>query len=568
MSVLWLKVQYNTKSRNGDTFLISDPSPPYPGAGHWGRGKSPPQGHPATNVRPARWHGNIKRASLVIRQVTTLEPVRPASDADPVPSMPWIETRSGLPYFVTERGEAWTPIGQNDAVSWPELNGLFRRRDLAGVERHLRWLKASGVTVLRLMLEYAQGEHRYFERPVGTFVPNMVRLWDDLFALCERVGLYVLLTPYDTFFMYARWAHHPYNRKNGGPCAARKRWLTCPRTREAIRGRLRFASERWGGSPALFAWDLWNEMHPAHAENDPANFGPFIDDIGPWLRAFERERHGRAHLQTVSIFGPELVRHPAAAEPIFRHPALDFANTHVYEFPAIDRPKDTVAPALAMGRLIGEAVREATDGRPAFDSEHGPIHLFKDKKHTLAEAFDDEYFRHMAWAHLASGGAGGGMRWPNRHPHTLTVGMREAQRAMAAFLPWVDWSGFRRRNLSSEIEVSAPGVAAFGCGDATQAVVWLLRTDALGRDGTLAPAGAIEAEVTVPGLRAGRYRMLRFDTAAGRVVSEVEANVREGEPLRLAVPDFHADAAFAIRRGQRRSVPASGGDGDSRRGTL
>lgn len=462
--------------------------------------------------------------------------------------MPWIETRPGLPYFVTEGGEPWTPVGQNDAVSWPELAGLFRRRDLPGVERHLRWLKAHGVTVLRLMLEYAQGEHRYIEKPVGRFAPNMVRLWDDLFGMCERVGLYVLLTPYDTFFMWHRWAHHPYNRRNGGPCASRREWLTCEGTREAIRARLAFASDRWGGSPALFAWDLWNEMHPEHAGGDTAPFGAFIDDMGGWLRAFEEGRHGRAHLQTVSIFGPELVKHPQATEPIFRHPALDFANTHLYDFPAIDRPKDTVAPALAVGRLMHEAVREARDGRPVFDSEHGPINLFKDKKRTLPEAFDDEYFRHMQWAHLASGGAGGGMRWPNRHPHVLTFGMREAQRAMAAFLPLVDWTRFRRRNLNEEIGVSGCGVAAFGCGDEAQAVVWLLRTDALGADGTLAPSPPVSVEIAVPGLAPGRYRVVRFDTAAGRTVEEGEAVVGGAGPLRLTVPALATDLAFSIRR--------------------
>lgn len=73
-------------------------------------------------------------------------------------------------------------------------------------------------------------------------------------------------------------------------------------------------------------------------------------------------------------------------------------------------PRDTVAPALAVGRLIRAALAEAAIGRPVFDSEHGPIHTFKDRKRTLPEPFDDEYFRHIQWAHLASGGAGGGMR--------------------------------------------------------------------------------------------------------------------------------------------------------------
>ena len=272
------------------------------------------------------------------------------ADSRAAAPLPWIETRPGVPYFITEHGEPWTPIGQNDAISWPELDGLFRRRDLGAVERHLRWLKAHGVTCLRLMLEYAQGRHRYIEKPVGRFAPNMVRLWDDLFALCEKVGLHLLLTPVDTFFMWTQWKHHPYNAKNGGPCASRRRWLTCPETRGAIKARLAFASDRWGGSPALFAWDIWNEIHPAHGGDDPANFAPFIADVATWLRGFEIARHGRAHLQTVSIFGPELIKAPELCEAIFRHPALDFANTHLYEHGTIDDPKDTVAAALSESR--------------------------------------------------------------------------------------------------------------------------------------------------------------------------------------------------------------------------
>ena len=68
----------------------------------------------------------------------------------------------------------------------PELKSLFRHADLPSIERHLEWLSSHGVTCLRLMLEYAQVRHRYIERPVGTFVPGMVRLWDDLFRLCEK----------------------------------------------------------------------------------------------------------------------------------------------------------------------------------------------------------------------------------------------------------------------------------------------------------------------------------------------------------------------------------------------
>jgi hypothetical protein len=463
---------------------------------------------------------------------------------------PRICVRPGQPYFVTEAGEAWAPIGHNDAVTWPELAPLFRRRDPAAVERHLLWLRDHGVTCIRLMLEYCHGEHRYLEHAPGRFAPNMVRFWDDLFALLERLGMHVLLTPYDTFFMWIRWRHHPYNRANGGICDRPGSWLTCPEMRAAIKARLAFASDRWGGSPALFAWDIWNEIHPAHGGGDPATAAPFIEDIATWLRAREVAARGYANLQTVSVFGPELINHPALVEPIFRHPALDFANTHLYEKGTIDAPRDTVVPALAAARLMRTAVTEAGEGRPVFDSEHGPIHSFKDKKRTLSEPFDDEYFRHIQWAHLASGGAGGGMRWPNRHPHVLTAGMRRAQQVLAGFLPLIDWTDFRRRNLSEELACDDPGLALVGCGDARQAVAWLVRTDSLSRQGMMVPRdGAPSATLTVPGLRDGSYRVAAVDTCTG-AVSEVDPVQSSHGVLRLILGPVCSDVALAIRPAQ------------------
>jgi mannan endo-1,4-beta-mannosidase len=459
-----------------------------------------------------------------------------------------VRVAAGSPYFVTDDGRPWTPIGHNDAITWPELLPLFRRGDVAGVQRHLLDLRAHGVTCIRLMLEYCQGEHRYLERPTGRFVPNMVRLWDDLFDLLERVGLRVLLTPYDTFFMWIRWQRHPYSRANGGVCASRDSWLTCPDTRRAIKNRLAFASDRWGGSPALFAWDLWNEIHPAHGGNDPGAVAPFIDDLSHWLRAYERERHGYANLQTVSVFGPELIRHPELVDSIFRHPTLDFANTHLYEHGTIDDPRDTVAPALAVARLMKSAVEAADPSRPVFDSEHGPIHSFKDRKRTLPSDFDDEYFRHIQWAHLASGGAGGGMRWPNRHPHVLTPGMRKAQRALADFLPLVDWARFRRRNVTADLRCTDPGVAAVGCADDRQALAWLVRTDALSGDGTLTSRKAAEPTILrLPSLADGAYDVITYDTRCGTILSQGSGTSTDGMIAAPVGPVRH-DLAVVIRR--------------------
>jgi len=305
---------------------------------------------------------------------------------------------------------------------------------------------------------------------------------------------------------------------------------------------------RWGHSGALFAWDLWNEIHPAQAGESAEGFSEFIHDLSNHVRKLELELYGRSHPQTVSLFGPELWLQPhhKMEEPIFRHPDLDFATIHMYREGSIDNPQDTVSPALAMGGLVRECIEEIRDNRPFLDTEHGPIHSFKDKKKTLPEPFDDEYFRHMAWAHLASGGAGGGMRWPNRKPHVLTKGMRRAQLAMADFLPLIDWAGFGRQNLNWETK--APGFHVFASGSAEQAVIWLLRQDTLARDGRVRLSAKPRLpEIEVPGLADGTYRITSWDTVTGMPLHD-QLVPATGGALRFTPPSpIVADRAFAIR---------------------
>ncbi|MGI4827520.1 MAG: hypothetical protein ACRYFU_04905 [Janthinobacterium lividum] len=474
--------------------------------------------------------------------------------------LPWIKTIPGVPYFQTEEGQPWHPIGQNDAVSWRELNPLFRRKNVPVVEEYLAMLAAHGVTCMRLMIEYAQVRHRYFETATGVWSPNMVQFWDDLFALCEKHGLRILLTPFDTFWMWLHFKHHPYNQKNGGSLSHPSRALLCRETREAIKARLTFAAERWGGSGALFAWDVWNEIHPAQAEMSAEPFVEFIEDLSSHLRAVEMRRFGRAHPQTVSLFGPELKwRAEMQMEPaIYRHPSLEFATIHIYEHGTIDDPKNTVDAACGMGRVVKQALGEIHDTRPFFDSEHGPIHSFKDHHKTLPEPFDDEYFRHMQWAHLASGGAGGGMRWPNRKPHSLTPGMHVAQRGLAGFLPQMDWLRFKRVNVSEALRilndadrvVTSRQVARFGCASDEQAAVYLLRRDTLLKNGMLdLQAPALAMSIEVPGLKPGRYDVIAWDTVKGELLGSTKQDLSApGAKNRLTVPPLIGEIALAIRR--------------------
>ena len=137
------------------------------------------------------------------------------------------------------------------------------------------------------------------------------------------------------------------------------------------------------------------------------------------------------------------------------------------------------------------------------------------------------------------------MRWPNRHPHVLTGGMREAQRAMAGFLPLIHWNRFRRRNLN--VETQATGFHVCACGDDHQALLWLIRRGHRDDHGTMRTDSARPAEVVLPGLGDGAYLISGWDTVAGEVTERIEGQAKDGL-LRFITAPIVADRAFAIRR--------------------
>ena len=465
----------------------------------------------------------------------TLEPIRVAA---------------GGRYFETSSGQPFLFIGANDALSWPGLAGLYERRDTAQVEQYLAEYAAHGVTIVRLMLEYAHDDHYYFETTPGVFNPRVVQVWDDLFALCGQFGLRVLLTPWDTFWMARRWQAHPYNVANGGPCPRPEEFLSTPAVLTCMEQRLQFVIERWGGNGVLAAWDLFNELHP-YWGGSVAEQSSLITHLSHIIRELEERTWGPVRPQTVSAYGPA----PDAelATLIFEHPALDFATTHIYHHEAIDNPPNTIAPALSMAQWVHYALERTPVTRPFTDSEHGPIHLFNDQQRWLDEAFDNEYERHLMWAHLASGGAGSGLRWPSRHPHVLTAGMKQALAHMAAFVPLLEWRTFTPQPIHSMLTLDHPHVLALGSYDRHQALIWLVRDDPARQQGCClpAPSAQLQVQLQLRGLEPAVYTIHAWDTRKGQLIQTFRATVTEDQQLALHVPLDGNDLALAVTQAYR-----------------
>jgi mannan endo-1,4-beta-mannosidase len=461
-------------------------------------------------------------------------------------------------YFETFDGEPFLMVGFNDAISWQGLNGLYRRRDLVGARHYLEDLRGHGINTIRLMLEYVHREGRYFERRVGEFNPDMVRLWDDLFEICEGIGLRVLLTPWDTFWMTRRWKFHPYNAANGGPAREKHSVLTDDAVIEVLIARFRFVIERWGQSGVIGAWDLWNEIW--------THWGGTIEDqekvfsrISEAVRNIEMEKWGWTRPQTISIYGPNLAH--GYENLIFRHPNIDFATSHIYAAGTIDDPKNTVNPALTMRNEVRYALSHVPPHYPFLDTEHGPIHLFNDKRKALPEDFDDEYERHLMWAHLASGGAGSGMRWPARDPHILTWGTKRSLHSLSKFLPLIDWRHFAPRDALPDTEIhhlpqagerkrkAIKNIQIFGCRDESQALIWLLRGNPVrNKPGMLPKVEPEPGELLQCHWQAGNYTVQEWNTARGEAGALHHVQVGSDGALQCVLPRIGNDLALAIRR--------------------
>ncbi|MBK8020799.1 MAG: DUF4038 domain-containing protein [Chloroflexi bacterium] len=449
-----------------------------------------------------------------------------------------ISVSSSQRYFQDEQGLGFLVIGQNDAVTWPGLVELFDQTSPTATEDYIVDLRAHGITVSRVMMEYAQFERGYLETSPGVFSPAAIRFWDSFIALAERQGLYLLLTPYDTFWQVRNWSLYPYSAAMGGPCNSLHDWLTAPAAIAAQKARWDFIIERWGGSPNIFAWDLMNEID-LYWGGTPAEIDAYITEMATYVREKELAVWGRRHLLTVSSATP--IPDSEFGQVIYNHPLLDFATTHLYVGQGTCTPTDGVECADEMISGVRLSMQTLSHPRPYLDSESGPIYEWiKDR------AVDREYHHNMSWAHLMAGGAGSGMRWPYTVPHCLLPEFRENLLALARFAATIDWSRFASRNVTQHLRVDRPGIIKTGCSDQkTTALLWLLADSRL--PGTISLSGA--GVTLVHTLPDGLYCVELWDTQMGVVIEEWAATV-SGKKLTLTLPPLessHRDVALVVR---------------------
>lgn len=419
-------------------------------------------------------------------------------------------------YFRFDDGSPYFAVGEN--LCW--YRSARRTYDY---DEWLAALHRAGANYIRLwMPSWAFGIE--WERP-GTY--RLDRAWELDYVLdqCQRLGIYAKLC-LENFRRFDDGAN-PYDVRNGGPCKTVRDFFEKPEARALFKRRLRYIVARWSYSPAIMAWELWNEI------NCVQGYKAYSDVVTDWTR--EMAQYLRSidpnHHLTVNSLGSS--RFDAR---LWSMDEMDFAQMHgYYGWSGYDETRD-------MAYFIPEWLDKIDDfGKPFLFAEFG---IIREKPEPRQLCDKDRYGVHLhngLWSAAMYGAAGGAMLWwwdSYVHPNNLYSRFTSLAR-FAADVPWHE-ARLERADLEhepAELRVFAlrgPGRLLFWAQNPRHTWWNVVQGN------RIPPVRA--ASILVSGLGRGPYRLRLYDTWAARYYSDKRVMPTAGR-LRIDLGDVPRDVA-------------------------
>lgn len=248
--------------------------------------------------------------------------------------------------FRFDNGEPFRGIGEN--LCWesrteddnPHLKELHEQAEVYNYDVMLPKLKEHGGNFTRMWMcswNFPIDRHADFNNPRYTpseeyFNPSAVERLDHVLELADSLGIKIMLC------------------LNQGDVVADKAFFTTQEAKARYRNYLRYIVARWSYSPAIAAWEFFNEVDNiqfADAE-DPIP----AEDITAWhagMAKYLRDIDAHDHMITTSISHRDI-------EGLNSIPEIDFNQKHIYKATA-DIPQTILRyeAEYAKPYVIGEA---------------------------------------------------------------------------------------------------------------------------------------------------------------------------------------------------------------------
>jgi len=485
-----------------------------------------PQGQPEWRVRflppePGRW-----TATFRVRNPAGLqdEAVR-AFMARKAAGHGFVRIHSNRRNFVMEDGAPYVPIGMN--IGW--FTSLER-----GTQDYDDWFSAmqrNGANYARIFLARPRSLGLWWtDTPDGDFTHRLDRAWrmDRILEMAEshdiRILLTLLMSQQFRTDKNGYFDGNPFNRANGGYLTRPEEVFTDARAERDLRAYFRYAVARWGYSPHLAGWELWNEVSWVD------NYKTLAPRVSAW--------HGEMATYIKSI---DAFQHPVTSSSarsfdpdLFATPQLDFITIHNYWSSPRWQEK--------MAQLQQRVVR--TYGKPVLFAEMG--YDWRSGEGTARQDPGGLHLHAGLWTGLMSGGAGTGMSWW-WDSYIFKFGFERffgPVRKFADAVPWLT-PGLQLAR-ESEAKISPPALAVYGYASPARAYLWI--SDPVFGPDKPTPVRYEDAILGL-NLRDGAYAVRWFDTGQGTIIKTMKARSEAGR-LSLSIPGFANDIAVLVEPGE------------------
>ena len=253
----------------------------------------------------------------------------------------------GLPFIPVGANLAWAPDGSPDTV------GYYQKAFPAFSKANLNWMRIWMAHLDGLNLDWLPPRMGPSPKP-GSLSEDVAQNWDRILALAEDNGVYVQMVLQHhgqyTTANDSNWAKNPWNAANpGGFLKAPEDFFTDANAGVITLLKYRYIIARWGWSPAVVSWELFNEVH----WTDSMRHGREAD-VAHWhsnMAAAIRQIDIYGHLITTST---ENLRSPI-------YDKMDYFQPHLY-----------ASNLIAAARTF--ELPYATLSKPAFYGEEGDDH--------------------------------------------------------------------------------------------------------------------------------------------------------------------------------------------------
>ena len=337
---------------------------------------------------PGQYAVNSVKLNREIAHEEKLEKKEWNVNGNPAPGFIRIE-RGDHTKFVFDNGNHYFPLGHN--VAWGS-------KELPTIPEMFAKMHDSGENWSRVWMSHWDGKNLDWSaddkpKKLGELDLTVAKKWDEIVQSAEKNNLYFQMT-LQHHGQYSskdgnrysgnvnpNWEANPYNVKNGGFLQNPENFFINPQARALTKRKLYYILARWGYSPNIMAFELFNEV-----EGTDAAKGKQWDDIALWHREmalFLRQYDSYRHLLTTSSI-------PAVPQesPIWE--TVDYLQTHTY-------PSDVL---VALGPQ--ETIKGKKLDKPHFIGEFGPDGV-EDK--------DGAGLHTGLWASLMRGDGGAAQYW-------------------------------------------------------------------------------------------------------------------------------------------------------------